>query len=84
MNTELKKKQIIDFEKDFFKLINNSVFGKSSKLVTAEKRRNYLVSKLRYMDTDSFIVYIKTGKKTLQKMLKQDLTLQTMNQTDYY
>ena len=37
--------------------------------------------KLCYVDTDSFIVYIKTDKftKILQKMLKLDLILQIMN-----
>ena len=39
-------------------------------------------AKLCYMDTDSFVVYIKADvfTKILQKMLKQDLTLQIMNQ----
>ena len=46
MNTELNKKQTNDFHKDFFKLINNSGFGKSmenemkhrdTKLVTKER-----------------------------------------------
>ena len=59
MNTELrqkakKKKKI---EKDFFKLMNNAVFGKTMenvrtlrdiKLVTTEKKNNYLVSKPNY------------------------------------
>ena len=57
MNTKLRKKAKNDSEKDFFKLMNNSVFGKTkenvrtrrnNKLITNEKRRNYLVSEPDY------------------------------------
>ena len=53
MNTDLRKEAKNDFEKDFFKLMNNSVFGKCEKtrdikLVITEKRRNYLLSKPNY------------------------------------
>ena len=151
MNTDLRKKQKMTLKKDFFKSRKNAVFGKTMenvrkhrdiKLVTTERRRNYLVlepnyqttkfftehllaidtkkteilmdkpvylgppiilqlskmlmfefwynylkrkydekAKLFHMDTDSFIVYTETDDitKILQKMLKEDLTLQIMN-----
>ena len=57
MNTKLRQKAKANFENDFFKLINNAVFGSSMenirkhrdiKLVTTERRRNYLVSEPNY------------------------------------
>ena len=59
INTDLRKK----VKKDFFKLINNKVFGKTMenvrkhreiKIVTTERRRNYLVSQPSYHTTKIF------------------------------
>ena len=63
MNTKLRKKAKNDFEKQFFKDMNNCVFGKTMenvrnhlhiKLVTTEMRRNQLVSEPNYHATKWF------------------------------
>ena len=62
-NTKLRIKAKNDSEKDFFKLIDNPVFGKTIenvrkhrdiKLVTTDKRRNQLVSEPNYHTTKWF------------------------------
>ena len=60
MNTELRKNAKNDFEKDFFKLMNNSVFGntrenvrndKDIRVVTTDKQRSILASEPNYHST---------------------------------
>ena len=82
MNTELRKEAKNDFEKDFFKLMNNAVLGKTMenvkkhrdiKLVTTDKRRNQLVSEPNYHTTKYFsenLMAIEMKKKTKVKMNK--------------
>ena len=67
MNTKLRTEAKNDFEKNFFKLVNNAVFGKTMenvrkhrdiKLVTTDKRRNQFASE----------PYYHTQKNTFQKI----------------
>ena len=60
MNTKLRMQAKNDFEKDFFKLMNNAVFGKTMenvrnlidiKIVTTDKRRSILASEPNYHST---------------------------------
>ena len=63
MNARLRTEAKNDFEKDFFKLMNNSVFGKTMenvrnhrdiKLVTTNEKRNKLVSEPNYHTATQF------------------------------
>ena len=83
MNTELRKQAKNDFEKDFFKLMNNSLFFLNNsmenvrkyrdiKLVSTDKRRNQLVSEPNYHTAKCFskdLLAIEM-KKTKVKMNK--------------
>ena len=74
MNTDLRKDAKNDFEKDFFKLMNNSVFGKTMenvwnhrdiKLVRTNAQRRKYVSEPNYMTSKCFskdLMAIEMGK----------------------
>ena len=81
MNTELREEAKNDFEKDLFKLMNNSVFKKTMenrrnhkdiKLVTTDKKRNKLVSEPNYhtINLSTEDLSIIEMKKTKIKMNK--------------
>ena len=83
MNTELRKKASNDFEKDFFKLMNNAVFGKTMenvrkhrdiKLVKTDHKRNKLVSepnyhKMNLISENLSIIEMKKVKVKMNKLI---------------
>ena len=89
MNTELKKASKNDFEKDLFKLMNNSVFGKTMenirkhrdiKLVTTDKKRSKLVSEPNYhtinvISEDLSIIEMKKTKVKMNKPIYLGLSI---------
>ena len=89
MNTELRKAAKSDFEKDLFKLMNNSVFGKTMenirkyrdiKLVITDKKRSKLVSELNYhtinlISEDLSIIEMKKTKVKMNKPIYLGLSI---------
>ena len=89
MYTELRKLAKNDFQKDFFKLMNNSVFGKTMenirkhrdiKLVTTNKRRSKLVSEpnyhtMNYISEDLSIIEMKRTKVKMNKQIYLGLSI---------
>ena len=79
MNTELRRNARNDFDKDFFKLMNNGVFGKTMenvrkhrdiKLVKTDIRRDKLVSEPNYHTTKWFsenLLAIEMKKTSIKK-----------------
>ena len=78
MNTDQRKKAKNNFEKDFFKLTNNAVFGKTMEnvikhrdieIVATEARRNYLVSEPNYHITKFFTENLLAIEMKITEML---------------
>ena len=76
MNTELRKKAKNEFEKELFKLMNNSVFGKTMedvrnhrdiRVITTDKRKSILASESNYHST---------------KYISKDLLIMEMKKTE--
>ena len=98
MNTELRKEAKNEFEKDLFKLMNNSVFGKTMKdirkhrdikLVTTDKKRSKLVSEPNYHTTNSIsedlsIIEMKKTKVKMNKPIYLGLSILEISKTLMY
>ena len=98
MNTELRKIVKNGFEKDFFKLMNNAVFGKTMenvrkhrdiKLVTTDKKERKLVSEpnyhtMNYISEDLSIIEMKRTKAKTNKPIYLGLSiLEISNKSKY-
>ena len=98
MNAELRKAAKNDFEKDLFKLMNNSAFGKTMenirkhrdiKLVRADKKRRKLVSEPNYhtinlISEDLSIIEMKKTKVKMNKPIYLGLSILEISKTLMY
>ena len=98
MNTELRKATKNNFEKDLFKLMNNSVFGKTMenirkhrdmKLVTTDKERSKLVLEPNYhtinlISEDLSIIEMKKTKVKMNKSIYLGLSILEISKTLMY
>ena len=98
MNTELRKITKNDFEKDFFKLMNNAVFGKTMenirkhrdiKLVTTDKKRSQLVSEpnyhtMNYISENLSVIEMKRAKVKMNKPIYLGLSILEISKTLIY
>ena len=98
INTELRKKASNDFEKDFFKLMNKAVFGKTMgnvrkhrdiKLVKTDRERNKLVSEPNYhtmnlISENLSIIEMKKVKVKMNKPICLGLSIQKISKIIMY
>ena len=98
VNTELRKKATNDYEKDFFKLMNNAVFGKTMenvrkhrdiKLVKTDKKRNKLVSEpnfhtMKLIDNNLSMIEMRKVKVKMNKPIYLGLSILDRSQITIY
>ena len=97
-NTELRKNALNDFEKDFFKLMNNAVFGKTMenvrkhrdiKLVKTDHRRNKLVSEpnhhtMKLINDNLAIIEMRKVKVKVNKPIYLGLSILDISKITMY
>ena len=95
LNTDLRTKAKNEFEKDFFKLMNNSVFGKTMenirnrvniKLVTDKKKAEKLAAKPNFkhcniFDEDLIAIHMKKTSLTMNKPVYLGMNILDLSKT---
>ena len=98
VHTEFRKKANNDFEKDFFKLMNNAMFGKTMenvrkhrdiKLVKTDKKRNKLVSEPNFhtrklIDNNLAIIEMRKVKVKMNKPIYLGLSILDISKITMY
>ena len=98
LNTDMRAKGTTDFEKDFYKLMNNSVFGKTMenvrnrvnvKLVTNEKTLGKLAKKPNFKSANIFsenliAVHMEKTKVKLNKPIQVGMSILDLSKTLMY
>ena len=98
VNMELRKKATNDFEKDFFELMNNAVFGKTMenvrkhrdiKLVKTDKKRNKLVSEpnfhtMKLIDNNLAIIEMRKVKVKMNRPIYLGLSILDISKITMY
>ena len=98
LNTDMRAKGTTDFEKDFYKLMNNSVFGKTMenvrnrvnvKLVTDEKSLGKLVKKANFRSVNIFdenliAVHMEKTAVRLNKPIQIGMSILDLSKTLMY
>ena len=98
VNTELRKKATNDFERDFFKLMNNAVFGKTMenvrkhrdiRLVKSDKKINKLVSEPNFhttklIDNNLAIIEMRKVKVKMNKPIYLGLSILDISKITMY
>ena len=98
MNTKLRKEAKNEFEKVFFKLMNNSIFRKTMenvrnnrniKLVTTDEKRNKLLSEPNYHTTKHFsenllAIEMKKAKVIMNKPVYLGMSILNISKTLMY
>ena len=98
MNTDLRKDAKNDFEKGFFKLMNNSVFGKTMenvrnhrdiRVVKTDKKRSILASEpnyhsTKYISKDLLIMEMKKVEVKMNKLIYLDQAILDLSKTLMY